>query len=195
MGHHFHGLLKTWALSFSRHPPVHPLCSYVPWLEVDLWRIDQTGPETYHPSPSAGSLWAPEQHPGSLTKEARVGSCLVIQWLQIHLAMQGTQVESLVGEPHASEQLSPALWSPTTTTREPSAPQIHVLPRRPNAAKLKMYIKNNKQEHHRPSWNWFMLTLSFPFPSFLFNFWETRWLYLQSWGSGELSLLLNFAMG
>ena len=99
--------------------------------------------------------------------------------------------------PHASEQLSPALWSPATTTGELSAPQwrstcYHEDPMQPNKNCLLKIIKKHK--HHRPSWNWFMLPLTFPFPSFLFYSWET-WLYLQSWDSGELILLLTFATG
>ena len=37
-------------------------------------------------------------------------TCLVVQWLRIHLPMLGTQVQSLVGKPkipHGERQLSP----------------------------------------------------------------------------------------
>ena len=43
-----------------------------------------------------------------------VRTCLVVQRLRIHLAMQGTRVQSLAQIPHAAEQLSHC-----TTTTEP----------------------------------------------------------------------------
>ena len=51
---------------------------------------------------------------------------LVVQWMRIHLPMQGTWVQSLVQKiPHAAEQLSlsttttePSLWGPWATTTE-----------------------------------------------------------------------------
>ena len=53
----------------------------------------------------------------SFQKRNKTGTSLGVQWLRISLAMQGTQVQSLVGElqfSHVAEQLSPC-----TTTKEP----------------------------------------------------------------------------
>ena len=58
---------------------------------------------------------------------------LVVQWLRIHLPMQGTQVPPPVGEdPHASEQLTPcatttetALWSPGSLEPVPCNERSH----------------------------------------------------------------------
>ena len=43
-------------------------------------------------------------------KKLTLGASLVVQWLGIHLAMLGIQVQSLAGElriPHATQQLNP----------------------------------------------------------------------------------------
>ena len=53
-------------------------------------------------------------------KNTIIGTCLVVQWLRIHLPMQGTQVRALVQEdPNAAEQLS--LCATTTEARVPRA--------------------------------------------------------------------------
>ena len=62
-------------------------------------------------------------------KNKSLGISLVVRYLRIHLAMQGTQVQSLVKElkfPHAAEQLNlrvttteaPTFWSLRVATRE-----------------------------------------------------------------------------
>ena len=59
-------------------------------------------------------------------KKSKQGTSLVVQWLRIHLPMQGTQVQSLVWEdpwfgriPHVTGQLSP--WMTTTESFTPTA--------------------------------------------------------------------------
>ena len=70
-----------------------------------------------------------------------VGASLVVQWLRIHLPMQGTRVRALVREdptcrgatkPHAPLLLSlhfrsrePQLLSPRATTTEARTPRAH----------------------------------------------------------------------
>ena len=90
------------------------------------------------------------------------GISLVVQWLRIHLAMQGTQVQSLVGElrshmPWSNSAHMPSLSSPHTTTRESAhhserlcmmQPSSHVPQLRLEEAKLiNKYLKNEKITH------------------------------------------------
>ena len=66
------------------------------------------------------------------------GTSLVVQWLRIHLAMQGTQVRFLVGELNLCAALTePLLWNLCATAREPVCHNKRscVLKLRPNTAK------------------------------------------------------------
>ena len=75
-------------------------------------------------------------------QEKRVkGTSLVIQWLRIHLPMQGTWVQSLVGElkpPHATGQLSLH-----ATVKSPA----HKPQRRPCAAKIKKRERESQEQN------------------------------------------------
>ena len=102
---HFISILQTWTkdtLALS-DPEV---TAELPWQE-GLFRQRLTFPNTSH-FPTLGT----RGHPGlshTEIKKLYAGSSLVIQWLRIHLAMQGTQVQILLGRtkiPHAVEQLS-----------------------------------------------------------------------------------------
>ena len=87
---------------------------------------------------------------------------LVVQWLRIHTAMQGTWFQSLVREgtktPRAMEQQNPlaaateahALWSPQGTTREPECTtktwcsQIHIFLK---ISKCKNQMKDRRDKY------------------------------------------------
>ena len=55
-----------------------------------------------------------------------MGASLVVQWLRIHLPMQGTQVRALAREdPHATEQArAPQLQSLRSRSRAPQLPSL-----------------------------------------------------------------------
>ena len=52
-----------------------------------------------------------------------IGTSLMVQWLRIHLAMKGMQIQSLVGElrshlPQSNEAHTPQLLSARASTKE-----------------------------------------------------------------------------
>ena len=61
-------------------------------------------------------------------KKKITGAALVVQWLRIHLPMQGTQVRALVREDPtchgATEPRAPQLLSPRATTTEARTPRV-----------------------------------------------------------------------
>ena len=74
----------------------------------------------------------------------RVRTSLVVQWLRIYFAMQGKQVQFLIGKlrshmPHSDWAHVPQPWSPCITTAESTScnARSHMLPLRPDIAKLK----------------------------------------------------------
>ena len=58
-----------------------------------------------------------------------MGTSLVVQWLRIRLAMQGTPVQSLVRQDPTCHgaAIEPVLSSPGTATTEACAPTAHAL--------------------------------------------------------------------
>ena len=66
----------------------------------------------------------PSSLPLSWFFKGRTRTFLVVQWLRIHLAMQGILVPFLVQEdPTCRGATEPALWSPRATTPEAQAPR------------------------------------------------------------------------
>ena len=62
-------------------------------------------------------------------KSTLMETSLVVQWLRICLPIQGTQVQSLVGEdPHATEQLSPRAATTEAHALEACTPQLESSP-------------------------------------------------------------------